>query len=129
MNTENENVLIEALKTMLEQSWDGPIDCDHFARKKAAAALEFVRQKADPLTELRARAEAGDVYAQCTLGDAYRHGMEVAQDLVESAKWYRKASEQGNSYAQYNLGFAYANGYGVAKDIGESDRWYALSKA
>ena len=43
---------------------------------------------ADPLADMRARAEAGDRHAQCTLGDAYAHGMEVAQDRVESDRWY-----------------------------------------
>ena len=42
----------------------------------------------DPLADMRARAEAGDRHAQCTLGDAYAHGMEVAQDRVESDRWY-----------------------------------------
>ena len=43
---------------------------------------------ADPLADMRARAEAGDRHAQCTLGDAYAHGMEVAKDRVESDRWY-----------------------------------------
>ena len=42
----------------------------------------------DPLADMRARAEAGDRHAQCTLGDAYAHGMEVAKDRVESDRWY-----------------------------------------
>ena len=42
----------------------------------------------DPLADMRARAEAGDVDAQRTLGDAYAHGMEVAKDRVESDRWY-----------------------------------------
>ena len=42
----------------------------------------------DPLADMRARAEAGDVNAQRTLGDAYAHGMEVEQDRVESDRWY-----------------------------------------
>ena len=46
----------------------------------------------DPLADMRARAEAGDVDAQRTLGDAYAHGMEVAQDRVESDRWYAMAS-------------------------------------
>ena len=41
--TEQNKALLAALTTLLEQSWNGPIDCDHFAREKAAAALEFVR--------------------------------------------------------------------------------------
>jgi len=131
MLTNNEKLLIEALETMLDQSWDGPIDCDHFAREKAAAALEFVRQKVDPHAELRAKAEAGDAHAQWSLGFAYYLGEDVAKDPVEAMKWYRKAAEQGHGAAQLNLGYAYAKGEGegVAKDQAESDRWYALAKA
>ena len=47
----------------------------------------------DPLADMRARAEAGDVDAQCTLGDAYAHGMEVAKDRVESDRWYAMAND------------------------------------
>ena len=46
----------------------------------------------DPLADMRARAEAGDRHAQTTLGDAYAHGMEVAQDCAESDRWYAMAS-------------------------------------
>lgn len=46
----------------------------------------------DPLADMRARAEAGDRHAQCTLGDAYAHGMEVAKDRVESDRWYAMAN-------------------------------------
>ena len=46
----------------------------------------------DPLADMRARAEAGDRHAQRTLGDAYAHGMEVAQDRAESDRWYAMAS-------------------------------------
>ena len=48
---------------------------------------------ADPLADMRARAEAGDVNAQRTLGDAYAHGMEVAKDRVESDRWYAMAND------------------------------------
>jgi len=124
MNTINENVLIEALETMLDQSWNGPIDCDHFAREKAAAALEFVRQKADPLADVRAKAEAGDAQAQYSLGYAYRFGDDVAKDAVEAVKWYRKAAEQGHAQAQFNLGTSYYFGNGVAKDLVEAVKWF-----
>jgi len=134
MLTNNEKLLIEALETMLDQSWNGPIDCDHFAREKAAAALEFVRQKADPLADVRqkadpladvrAKAETGDAQAQFILGYAYRFGDDVEKDLVEAVKWYRKAAEQGHAMAQTTLGSAYSYGVWVKKDPTESAKWY-----
>jgi hypothetical protein len=35
--------LYEALQKVLNQSWDGPIDAEHHARKQAAAALAKAR--------------------------------------------------------------------------------------
>ena len=45
MNTklDNEKEIVEAIKTLLDQSWNGPIDADHFARDKAVRAVELVR--------------------------------------------------------------------------------------
>ena len=120
-------MLIEALKTMLDQSWNGPIDADHFARRKAAETLDLVRQKADPLAKLRAKAEAGDAHAQWSLGFAYRTGEGVVKDQEEALTWYRKAADQGHAAAQCSLGLAYYKGEGVAKDKEEADRWFALA--
>jgi hypothetical protein len=35
--------LYAALEKVLNQSWDGPIDAEHYARKQAAAALAKAR--------------------------------------------------------------------------------------
>ena len=35
--------LYAALEMVLNQSWDGPIDAEHYARKQAAAALAKAR--------------------------------------------------------------------------------------
>jgi hypothetical protein len=53
MRTENANLngkllaaareLYAALEMVLNQSWDGPIDTEHYARKQAAAALAKAR--------------------------------------------------------------------------------------
>ncbi|MFP6733948.1 MAG: hypothetical protein VB959_08920 [Rhodospirillales bacterium] len=49
-------------------------------------------------------AERGEGAAQNMLGDSYRSGNGVTQDLQETARWYRKAAMQGHGAAQCNLG-------------------------
>ena len=51
MNTkiDNEEEIIEAIETLLDQSWDGPIEEDHFARDKAVRAIELVRNTCQAL--------------------------------------------------------------------------------
>ena len=61
------------------------------ANERRTAEVDIVTVS-DPLADMRARAEAGDVNAQRTLGDAYAHGMEVAQDRAESDRWYALAN-------------------------------------
>lgn len=56
------------------------------------------------LTELRAKAEAGDVEAQSALGLFYELGIEVPTvDTKEAAKWWGKAAKSGSTAAQFSL--------------------------
>jgi TPR repeat protein len=48
---------------------------------------------------LRSRADHGDVEAQFKLGQVYEHGLGVASDPLEAARWYRMAAEQGHAKA------------------------------
>ena len=72
-------------------------------------------------------AKNGDALAQVNLGNMYRKGEGVPEDLVESVKWYRKSAEQGNALGQFNLGRMYDNGDGVPKDDVEAVKWYRKS--
>jgi TPR repeat protein len=59
---------------------------------------------ADPaFAALRSRADHGDVEAQFKLGRAYEHGLGVASDPLEAARWYRMAAEQGHAEAASTL--------------------------
>jgi TPR repeat protein len=49
-------------------------------------------------------AENGDASAQVALGDLYRIGAEVPQNIIEAAKWYRRAAEQGDTVGLSRLG-------------------------
>src|SRR5215470_5743329 len=77
----------------------------------------------DP-TELKSKAESGDVAAQSSLADAYHSGKEVPKDAVEAVRWWQKAAEKGDLESQVNLGIAYQLGAGVARNYVAAARWY-----
>jgi len=79
------------------------------------------------LTEIKARAEAGNAKAQCDLGVAYENGVGVLEDQQEAAKWFRKAAEQGNAKAQNNLGGMFHTGRGVSQDNKEAVKWFRMA--
>ena len=68
------------------------MSCLWRSRANEPRSEEAVVTVSDPLADMRARAEAGERKAQFTLGDAYAHGMEVAQDRAESDRWYAMAN-------------------------------------
>ena len=79
------------------------------------------------LPELVERAEAGDAFAQFSLGFRYDNGNGVPKDDTEALKWYRLAADQGFASAQFNLGVTYDNGEGVPEDDVEAVKWYRLA--
>ena len=78
-------------------------------------------------SELKAKAENGDLSAQFSLGDLYLTGKGVPQDFVEAAKWYQKAAEQGDAICQYNFGFSLEKGKGVPQNYNEAIKWFRKS--
>ena len=73
-----------------------------------------------------ARAEAGDVEAQYTLGLKYDIGSGVTPNISEAIKWYRVAAEQGHALAQLSMGIKYEEGEGVLRSEQEAIKWYTL---
>lgn len=62
----------------------------------------------EELPPLRAKAEAGDVQAQVTLGMAYQQGCPgAAHDPTEALKWYHMAADHGNSIAANQIAIFY----------------------
>jgi TPR repeat protein len=60
-------------------------------------------------------AENGDGAAQAGLGDLYRLGLGVAQDLALAVHWYGRAAGQNLPEAQYQLGLLVTEGAGGAR--------------
>ena len=91
----------------------------------AAALLVAVGAHAQTdIQALKARAEAGDAFAQYNLGYAYDLGEGVPQNHVEAIRWWREAAEQGHAAAQYNLGLAYFKGEGVPQNFRMGVQWF-----
>ena len=70
---------------------------------------------AQSITELRSKAEDGDVQAQLALAKAYHLGEGIEKDEAQAVRWWEKAAEHGDTAAEVNLGSAYSIGAGVPR--------------
>jgi len=75
------------------------------------------------LENWRPLADAGDAFAQYSLGAMYDTGEGVPEDDAEAVRWFRLAAEQGHAEAQYNLGVMYAKGEGAPQDYSVAHMW------
>jgi TPR repeat protein len=74
---------------------------------------------------LLARANTGDAAAQVQVGESYAAGKGVAKDLIEAAKWYRKAADTGNVAGELHLAALYRDGgKGLPRDMVQAAAWY-----
>ncbi|MBO4513731.1 MAG: SEL1-like repeat protein, partial [Victivallales bacterium] len=78
---------------------------------------------------IRKRAERGDAEAQFRLGECFKEGNVVEENLKEAVKWYRKAAYQGNAEAKFRLGECYEKGNGVEVNLKEAVKWYEMASA
>jgi TPR repeat protein len=92
-----------------------------------SAAEPVIQLTSADVTQLQAKAEAGDAAAQLALGRAYQNGDGVHHNDELAAKWYRKSADQGNAAAQNNLGVMYRAGLGVEKNEEEALKWYHMA--
>lgn len=77
------------------------------------------------ISELKKRAESGDVSAQNDLGYAYKTGSGVEKNPKEAIKWIRRAADAGSPMAQRNFGLAYGQGYGVPQDFQKPENGFS----
>jgi TPR repeat protein len=117
----------------VDVSWDKKYESDPSIKialpapvEPASSPLTAQQIKPDqkPIEALKAKAEAGDAEAQFLLGRRYARGEDVAKDLAEAARWYRKAADQNHPKAQNSLAICYTEGYGVPKDPVEAAKWW-----
>jgi uncharacterized protein len=74
----------------------------------------------------RARAAAGDVVAQFSLGAMLYYG---GDDTAQAIDWLRKAAAQKYAPAEFHMGQLYDFGYGVAQNDDEAFGWYRKAAA
>lgn len=73
------------------------------------------------LTAVRARATAGDVIAQFSLGAMLYYG---TRDTDRAIEWIRRAAIQRHAPAEFQMGQLYEFGFGVQRDVVEALMWY-----
>jgi hypothetical protein len=85
----------------------------------------------NPLSDLQARAEQGDVQAQIHLGIKYAGCFGVQCDVIEALKWFHKATDQGSAEAAHDIGNLYASsmllldpGTPVQQNEAEAVKWW-----
>jgi TPR repeat protein len=72
----------------------------------------------------RAASEHNSPTAQFEVGNLYRFGRGVDQDMNVAVSWYEKAAVQGNSDAMYALGQVYWTGEGLERKIDAAIGYY-----
>lgn len=92
-----------------------------------ACILTLPAMAAPDFEETKRFAEAGESWAQYSLGVKYAAGDGVPVNASEAVNWYRLAAEQGYATAQYNLGTSYAKGDGVLANNAKAVKWYRLA--
>ena len=73
------------------------------------------------LSDARARAAAGDVIAQFSVGAMLYYG---GDDTAQAIDWIRKAAAQRFAPAEFQMGQLYDFGFGVTQDDRQALEWY-----
>ena len=73
--------------------------------------------------------QAGSLAAYHNMGNLYRKGLGVPQDLGKAFELYKYAAERGHPEDQSNLGVMLLNGDGVKQDPGQARFWLEQAAA
>ncbi len=82
-------------------------------RSRQALLQEIDGYESLSFSEVKTRAEAGELKAQILLSGYYSSGKNCKPSDVLSTFWMEKAAEQGHPHAQVNLALRFAEGEGV----------------
>ena len=81
-------------------------------------------QIADAIVKLQDSAALGFPPAQLQLGELYKTGQGLEQDLGQARIWFRRAANGGNVLAMHRIGVMTARGDGGAADTREAISWF-----
>lgn len=95
-----------------------------FAATVVAALGVAAVAQADQFSDLKAKAEKGDMVAQYDLAKCYADGLGTPKDEKAALEWYLKSAAREHTPAYISLGSIYSHGFGVKQDWAESIRWF-----
>ena len=93
----------------------------------AVAALKLAQTpeaEAAALQSLQEAAALGHPPAQLQLGELYKNGQGVDQDLSQARIWYERAASGGNILAMHRAGVMTAQGEGGSTDMNAAIAWF-----
>ena len=84
-------------------------------------SIESEKYFTESMKYLQQEAEAGDMYAQCCLGE---YIIQDSRKAKEAFSWFMKAAEKGLPVAMINVGDCYITGNGIDRDNRKALLWY-----
>ena len=94
---------------------------------ESVAALQLAKTpeaEAAAMQQLREAAVLGHPPAQLQLGEFYKTGQGVEQDLAQARTWYERAASGGNILAMHRAGVMTAQGEGGTADMAAAIEWF-----
>jgi localization factor PodJL len=90
----------------------------------ALSAAQTEEDAMSAVGKLQDAAALGFPPAQLQLGELYKTGQGVEQDLGQARVWFRRAANGGNVLAMHRIGVMTARGDGGAADPREAIAWF-----
>ncbi|NNL88232.1 MAG: hypothetical protein HKP25_04115 [Marinicaulis sp.] len=93
----------------------------------ALSAAGATGDASEAIGKLQEAAALGHPPAQLQLGELYKTGQGVEQDLSRARTWFRRSANGGNVLAMHRIGVMTARGDGGAADPSEAIGWFELA--
>jgi CHAT domain-containing protein/TPR repeat protein len=99
------------------------------AVKNFGTAEKWYKVVVDNLPEIVSQSEAGDPFAQTSLGFLFGFGKGVKPDPKKYFLWQKAAADQGLAAGQYLLSYAFETGTGTEKNPALAVKWVQKAAA